>query len=520
MKPKILRRFNILVFLIFLGSHLPQSHSDTIKTPPPAFRFHSSIEPIAIDPAQLQEATGGFLFYNLFRGLMKLDRNGAPVPELASSCSFKSKNFKMVTCKLNTQKKFSDGSPIRAQHWVDSFRRIINPETGSLHSYLLLNLKNASSIISKALPIESLGVFAKDESTLIFDLENSDSEFLLKLASPVLTALKGFPPHKPEEFNQLISNGPYQIKGWESKSKITLKNNIYYNQHPRPDVEILIIQEDSTALQLFDLGRLDLLRRINANEARERSDSNELFKVKTFRFDYIGFGPELRKKTQLREALASSLQFEEVNKIYQTIGRVGCPSFPTAIADPWPCIQPNIKKANFIIQGELEFLKTHPIALYFSKSGGEEIQRGMEWIQNQWKKHLGISIEIKSLENSSYLHKLKFSTPDVFRKGVALDRPTCLAALELFKSDSSQNLLGLKSDELDRIIVKMQKTDQPGQKKKLCGAGLKILISEFNLIPQGEFEIPMLKRPEFKDWTISPHLQLDLSQLRYVGRSN
>ncbi len=59
------------------------------------------------------------------------------------------------------------------------------------------------------------------------------------------------------------------------------------------------------------------------------------------------------------------------------------------------------------------------------------------------KKNLGWTVELRGQEQAVYLARLRDKPPDVFRKGVSLDRPTCLAALEVFLKGNPENYIAL-----------------------------------------------------------------------------
>ena len=45
-----------------------------------------------------------------------------------------------------------------------------------------------------------------------------------------------------------------------------------------------------------------------------------------------------------------------------------------------------------------------------------------------------LDVELEQVENKLFLDRLEKSPPDLFRKGINLDRPTCNAALEHFRT--------------------------------------------------------------------------------------
>ncbi len=499
-------------YIFYIFALISLSLGASAKT---VFRFHSGLEPSAVDPVALNESTGGFMFSNLYRSLYRLDRDGLPVPELAERCEFKNKERTRLHCYLKKGIAFSNGTPILSQHFVYAWRRLVDPKSGSRHGDLLYPIKGGAAVAAGHQPPDTLGVRASSDSILELQLEQPNAEIFVSLASPLLTPLLSEPPKSPDEFSQSITSGPYRIAAWERKTKIRLENNPhYFEKTSRPDVEILMIDEDASALQMFDLGKLDFLRRLNVKEIPFRRDKPGFIFHPAMRFDYIGFGPRVSRDKNFRKALALSLNYDELTLAFKTPGQVGCPSFPERLATPWVCLKFNLKEAKRAWSKVPENAKSSPLIVLYSKAGGEDIGRGMEWMQAQWKKHLGVKVELRPLENSMYLSELKQRSSDIFRKGVNLDRPTCSAALENFLSTSPENYISLQNMKLTSIIEKLRLSQTELERKNWCGKGLEIIVGDHYLIPLGEIYFSMLENQKFKGFYLTPLNQLDLTLLQ------
>ena len=67
--------------------------------------------------------------------------------------------------------KWSDGSAVKAQDFVFTYRKLVNPQEGHVAQSADV-FKNAKKIRSGELPVEELGVKALDDKTLEITLEN------------------------------------------------------------------------------------------------------------------------------------------------------------------------------------------------------------------------------------------------------------------------------------------------------------------------------------------------------------
>ncbi len=84
-----------------------------------------------------------------------------------------------------------------------------------------MNLKNAKAVLEKALPVESLGLFAENDRTLRIELDKA-SPYL-----PSMLAHVSLLPHYAKSTEILISNGAYQLQS-QAENQHILTTNLYY----------------------------------------------------------------------------------------------------------------------------------------------------------------------------------------------------------------------------------------------------------------------------------------------------
>ncbi|MES2962402.1 MAG: peptide ABC transporter substrate-binding protein [Bdellovibrionota bacterium] len=483
----------------------------------PVFRFHMPAEPHSLDPARLQSTDASFFFNNVMRGLFSYSNEKGLVPEGAKSCEFVSRL--KLECKLDKSVKWSDGSRVVAADYVRAFKHLLSPTTKSSVVELLKNVKNAMAAHGGTVPVEQVGIRVANDGTLIFDFEKHDPDFLYKLtASPLVPAKSDSYPER-DVAEKLVVNGPYKIVSWKTGRRVRLESNPHYarGETSRPPVEILFVDEDETAYNLYRKGELTFLRRLPTTNIPAAKGQSDFFQKPVSRFDYLGFGLELKDQPDLRAALSLSLDFKELQKIYDALGIPGCPSLPEEWMDRARCVKFDLAKAKEHFAKVPAAVRTKPLRLVFSTAGGDDIKKGAEWLQAQWKKNLGFEVRIEGTENGIFLGMLRSEAPPIFRKGVGLERPTCLAALETFSSEGSENFIRLRDPAYEKIVSRMQAVSNRTAKAKLCGEGVQFLLDRNLLVPLGRIHFTMLARPTFVDWSLNEMNQLDLSSLRSVS---
>ncbi|MBX2986442.1 MAG: peptide ABC transporter substrate-binding protein [Bdellovibrionaceae bacterium] len=477
--------------------------------PAPLFRLHLPNEPTNLDPHQQKNSASSYLLFNLHRNVFVFDDERGLVPDLGESCE-RGRDRRQLTCTLKKNLRWSDGRPLTAEDFVSSYRKILDPRTGSPRADLLFAVKNAEDIYRGRKKIPELGVRALDERRLRFEFRDRAPDFEYNLTLSALAPSRGV----PEDPRQIVVSGPYRLLSWDKGRRLRLTANPHYpNGSPsRPDVEFVFVEDDGTALRLYEKGDLDFLRRLPTIYISRYKKSPEFHWIGVTRLDYLGFAPKWDAHPELRRALSLSLDFEELRKIFSAEGAPpGCPGLPENWASvPWPCLRFDPAAARAAAQAA----KPGPLRMNYSTQGGEDHRRAAEWQQEQWRKNAGLTVRVKGLENKIFLAELKKSPPDVFRKGLAPDRPTCYAALEKFTDPDSGNFLEFKDSRFRDLLNSLADAEKEADKKDLCLQGLKLLIEGNRLIPLGRMHFAVLAKENFFGWRLNQMNQLDLSALR------
>jgi oligopeptide transport system substrate-binding protein len=232
------------------------------------------------------------------------------------------------------------------------------------------------------------------------------------------------------------------------------------------------------------------------------------------RFDYLGFGPELTADPAAREALTLALDYAELKKLLASRGELGCPSLPESYLASRPCYRMDLSRARALWEKVDPTLRARRLTLGFSSQGGEDIRTQAQWFQNQWKKHLHLNVELTSLDDAMHVARLRQAPPAFFRRGVSLDRPTCLAALETFRADSPENFLRINDTAFENLLGSLVSAVDGSAKKTACSKAIEHLMNRHLFIPLGEMHFSMMMKPQWEGFEVNELNQLDLSRLR------
>ncbi|MFN3852863.1 MAG: ABC transporter substrate-binding protein [Phreatobacter sp.] len=211
------------------------------------------------DPGHLNPAisTAGPLHAvaaSLFNGLVALDRDGNPVPDLAESWSF-ANDGTTVTFRLRAGVEWHDGRPLTAADVTFTFEQVLF----RLHARARAGLAPAVASLS-----------APDAHTVVFQLRHPHPALLRQLdvtEAPIL------PRHVYGEGEILthpanlapVGTGPFRFESYRKADQVVLVRNPRYFKPGLPHLDRLVfrvIPEAATQVNALLRGEIDMLHRV------------------------------------------------------------------------------------------------------------------------------------------------------------------------------------------------------------------------------------------------------------------
>ena len=452
-------------------------------------RVNYITEPPSLDWSKSTDTTSSFIQTNIMDGLVQFDFDAETLKvKPALALSWESKSNQVWTFKLRQGVKWTDGEPLVAKHFVDGWERLLRPTTASEYAYYLFIVKGAKDYNSgKEKDFDKVGVQAVDDHTLKVTLDKPVSYFPLMLTHhttyPIrLDVVSTHGEDTWADEGKIVSLGAYKLIKWEHDNIIHLeRNEEYYGEKAKTkNILVYMVGEHSTAVGLFDTGKLDFQSEVPKSEIRAIRERPEYRNVSNFGVYYFGFNTqhELLGNKIIRKAIAMSINRQEITEV------MGGGELPTTNIIPKGLIGYNenigIKfdpegAKKVLADAEID-LTGKKIQLHFNTNENHKLIA--ENVQAQLKKNLGLELELKNEEWKVYLQTLKAGNFDIFRMGWISDYPDPHDFMSLMLSYSDNNRTKWKNDTYDEKVTQASSESDEQKRVALYNEAQKILLEE------------------------------------------
>ncbi len=220
-----------------------------------------------IDPGFAGDATSIEIIEQLFLGLTDIDpQTYEAVPDLAVGWEA-IEDGRTYIFHMRPDVTWTNGKPVTAHDVVWAIRRNIHPDTKTPSALRLYILKNAEAVSNGEIKdFSKIGVYARDDFTLIFELEQPVAFFPVLAGLPMFRPLPGdvIKKYKSQwtDPDNIQTNGSYKLVLWEKTRGIFLKKNPEYYDAENvsiPEVRYYVIPKSSVGLAMYDNNEIDIM---------------------------------------------------------------------------------------------------------------------------------------------------------------------------------------------------------------------------------------------------------------------
>ena len=321
----------------------------------------------------------------------------------------------------------------------------------------------------------------------------------------------------------MVTLGPYTLMSEDLDSKIVLQANPnYYGSRGNvQQVVALIVKDDSTALTLYETGKLDFLADLATLDLKRLSDRPDLRRFPYLKTGYLGFSTNLYpvSSPRLRRAVAMAIDRKRIAEILHG-GQQPASSFvPPGMMGHDASL--GLKFDPLAAKLELKGAGLDPaqkINLELLLPNWEKALTLAQFIQGELKKHLGLEVVLQPFDHKTFRANLDLKSYPLFEASWAADYPDPDNFLSIFLSNAGNNRFSWKSDKFDEMVLTARNsTNAKAREKMYIEAQRTLLEKEAVIVPLYYEPIMGLVKSRVKGLELNP---LNYLYLRKINLAN
>lgn len=376
--------------------------------------------------------------------------------------------------------------------------------------------------------LDDLGVKATDDSTLVVTLNAPCAYFLQIVGFPTLFPVrKDIVEKSPDGWAAdpatYIGNGPYNMKQWDHNSKIVFtKSDTYYAKDTvaNPEIDALLMDNTDSIVAAFKNGELDLTEDYPPQELENMKASNQAKIFDNLSIYYYSFNTKVKPfdNAKVREALTLAVDRDYLVKNIAKAGQVpagmivppgifdadGKTDFrkggPDVFDPSASAYEANVKKAKQILAeaGYPEGKGFPTVSIKFNTM--QSHQDIAQYIQSEWKKNLGINVNVSQEEWAVFVADRNSGNYQVARNGWSADYADPMTFLDIFTTKSGNNDGHYSNPEYDKLISDAKNSGDADKRMEEMHKAENMLMEDYACMPLYYYTNPDLVNPKLKDY--------------------
>lgn len=226
-----------------------------------ALPFNPFGQPVTLDPHRTVN-WGPFwaLFPHVWSGLLRFDENGSVIPDLAEAVE-PGTDASVWIATLRADLTFASGRPILAQHFVDSWKRALDPASPSPMAQFMAAVEGYDAFVAGV--GTDMGFSVIDDRTIEIRLSEPVAEFPSHMATFVWAVLDPDVLDDPEITNPFIADagaGQWRFTEFIDGDRLVMQPNPEYWDEASPSISSVtwrIVDGPEAVRSAFDLYRND-----------------------------------------------------------------------------------------------------------------------------------------------------------------------------------------------------------------------------------------------------------------------
>lgn len=473
------------------------------------------VVPQEMPSADLSLATDTISFSalnNVYEGIYRLDKDNKPQAAGASEMAEVSEDGLTYKIKLREDAKWSNGDPVTAQDYVYGWQRTVKPETASEYAYLFEPVENAKAITAGEKDPSELGIKAVNDHEL---------EITLAQATPYFQYLLAFPSFFPQnqkvveengneyatKSDKAVYNGPFTLEGFDGPGTDTewsyKKNEDYWDKDSvqLSDVNVSVVKESSTALNLFKDGQADDVI-LSGELAQQNANDPSYQSFKEATTYYLEYNQREEnspfRNEDLRKAISYSINRDALTKQILGDGSIASTGLvPEDMSKNPETDEDFAKEAGNLVSYNKEKAKEHwdkakealnidSLNFNILASDTDSTKKLIEYLQSSIEENLpGVTVTPTPVPLSVRLDRSNNGDFDVLLGGWGADYVDPSSFTDLFTTGNSYNRGRWSNPEYDKLIesaATTNATDEAARWEDLQKAN-KLIVDEMGVAP-------------------------------------
>ncbi|MBT1155355.1 peptide ABC transporter substrate-binding protein [Aminobacter anthyllidis] len=498
------------------------------------FNRGNSADPESLDPHKTSTVYEAHILRDLFEGLVMQDKDAEIIPGAAESWTV-SDDGTVYTFKLRQGATWSDGSPVTAEDFVYSFRRLEDPATGAEYASMLYVVKNGEEVNTGKAKPEELGVKAIDANTFEVTLKAPTPYFL-----EMLTHQSTYPVNKAAidklgadwiKAGNLVSNGAFTLAEFVPNDHIKLVKNPKF--HDAANVKLDAVnyfptEDRSTAIKRFEAGELDSNDDIPTEQMADlKAKFGDQLRIGAYLGTYyyaIKTDKAPWDNVELRNAVSMAIDRDFLaEKVWQNSMIPGYSMVPPGIEGYTSALATFADKSQIDREDEakkvlekLGYGPDKPLKMEIRYNTSENHKNTAVAIQEQLKP-LGIEVTLLNTDTKThYGHLEQKGDFDVARAGWIADYKDPESFLGISRKASGNNYSNYDSPKFEEAMNKAAAAGgKPEERLKEMAAAERILIDDVGQIPLLYYSYKNLVSPKIKGFDENV---MDVHPSRFVSK--
>ncbi|MFC1942200.1 ABC transporter substrate-binding protein [Chloroflexota bacterium] len=474
------------------------------------------IDPITLDPAVSAEMTSHEYISQLFNGLVRLDDNLEPAPDIASEWRISADGM-TYTFTLRQDVTFHDGRAVTAGDFKYSWERACDPATGShVAAAYLGDIVGAGDVLAGKTR-EISGVRIVDDHVLRVTIDAPKSYFLSKMTYPTAYVVdKNNVETGGNWWRQPNGTGPFKLKEWDENNSLVLEKNKLYHGEPARVGRVVFQLWSGVPMRMYETGDIDVAG-ISISYIDRVTDEagpfyRELKVVPELSFSYLGFNTTRPPfdDANIRRAFTQAIDKEKLvslvfrNLVQNADGILppGIPGYNKDLAG----LDFDVDKAKELIAGSKYggVSGLPPIILTTAGRGGM-ISRDIEAIIQEWRTNLGVEVTVRQLEPERFLYNLKEEKDEIFDMGWIADYPHPQDFLDvLFHSGAENNFSEYSNPGVDALLDRAAVEQDKQLSLELYRQAEQMLVDDAACVPLWFGRNYILVKPYVEGYELNP----------------